>query len=43
VVAEGNNAYPMYPFGSPWYGPFGFAVLAAAGAALASPPENLFH
>jgi hypothetical protein len=39
VVAEGNNAYRMYPFGSPWYGPLGFAVLAAAGAALASPPE----
>jgi hypothetical protein len=39
VVAEGNNAYRMYPFGSPWYGPFGFAVLATAGAALASPPE----
>jgi hypothetical protein len=39
VTAEGNNAYRMCPFGSPWYGPFGFAVLAAAGAALASPPE----
>ena len=39
AVAEGNNAYRMYPFGSPWYGPFGFAVLAIAGAALASPPE----
>ena len=39
AVAEGNNAYRMYPFGSPWYGPFGFAVLAAVGAALASPPE----
>jgi hypothetical protein len=38
AVAEGNNAYRMYPFGSPWYGPFGFAVLAAVGAALASPP-----
>src|SRR5580765_6278903 len=34
-VAEGNNAYRMYPFGSPWYGPLGFAVLAIAGAALA--------
>jgi hypothetical protein len=39
VTAEGNNAYRMYPFGSLWYGPFGFAVLAAVGAALASPPE----
>jgi hypothetical protein len=29
----------MYPFGSPWYGPFGFAVLVAAGAVLASLPE----
>jgi len=39
VVAEGNNAYRMYPFGSPWCGPLAFAVLAAAGAALARPPE----
>jgi hypothetical protein len=39
AVAEGNNAYRMYPFGSPWYGPFGFAVLAAVRAALTSPPE----
>jgi uncharacterized protein YjeT (DUF2065 family) len=39
VVAEGNNAYRMYPFGSPWYGPLGFAALAAVGAALARPPE----
>lgn len=38
-VAEGNNAYRMYPFGSPWYGPLGFAVLAVAGAALAGPPQ----
>jgi hypothetical protein len=36
-VAEGNNAYRMYPFGAPWYGPLGFAVLAVAGAALAGP------
>jgi hypothetical protein len=34
-VSEGNNAYRMYPFGSPWYGPLGFAVLAVVGAALA--------
>ena len=36
-VSEGNNAYRMFRFGSPWYGPLGFAVLAVAGAALASP------
>ncbi len=34
-VSEGNNAYRMFPFDSPWYGPLGFAVLAIAGAALA--------
>lgn len=34
-VAEGNNAYRMYRFGSPWYGPLGFALLAIAGAVLA--------
>jgi hypothetical protein len=39
-VAEGNNAYRMYPFGSPWYGPLGFAVLAIVGAALAVPREQ---
>ena len=39
-VAEGNNAYRMYPFDSPWYGPLGFAVLAIAGAALAGPLER---
>ena len=39
-VAEGNNAYRMYPFNSPWYGPFGFAVLAIVGAALATPPKR---
>ncbi len=37
VVAEGNNAYRMYPFGSPWYGPLGFALLTIAGAVLATP------
>ena len=36
-VAEGNNAYRMYPFDSPWYGPLGFAVLAVAGAWLGRP------
>ena len=39
-VAEGNNAYRMYPFNSPWYGPLGFAVLAIAGAIFAGPPES---
>ena len=39
-VAEGNNAYRMYPIGSPWYGPLGFAVLAVAGAVLAGPPRR---
>jgi hypothetical protein len=39
LTAEVNNAYRMYPFGSPWYGPFGFVVLVAAGAVLASPQE----
>jgi hypothetical protein len=32
--AESNNAYRMYPFGSPWYGPLTFAILAACGVAL---------
>jgi hypothetical protein len=39
-VAEGNNAYRMYRFGSPWYGPLGFAVLAIGGAALAMPQRR---
>lgn len=34
-VSEGNNAYRMFPFDSPWYGPLGFAALAIAGAVLA--------
>jgi hypothetical protein len=38
-VAEGNNAYRMFPFGSPWYGPLVFAILAVVGAALAGPGE----
>jgi hypothetical protein len=40
AVAEGNNAYRMYRFHSPWYGPLGFAVLAVGGAALATPPRG---
>ena len=39
-VAEGNNAYRMYRFGSPWYGPLAFAVLAVGGAALAMPQRR---
>ncbi len=39
-VAEGNNSYRMYEFGSPWYGPLGFAVLAVVGAALATAPRR---
>ena len=34
ALSEGNNAYRMSRFGSPWYGPLGFAVLAVVGAAL---------
>ncbi len=37
AMSEGNNAYRMYPFGSPWYGPLGFAVLAVVGAVVAGP------
>ena len=34
-LAEGNNAFRMFAFGSPWYGPFGFAVIATVGSLLA--------
>ena len=40
-VAEGNNAYRMYRFNSPWYGPLGFALLAVGGACLAMPPRRV--
>lgn len=30
-IAETNNAYRMYPFASPWYGPLSFAFLALLG------------
>jgi hypothetical protein len=33
-IAEGNNAYRMYPFAPPWYGPLSFAILAVVGTAL---------
>jgi hypothetical protein len=39
-VSEGNNAFRMYPFGSPWYGPLGFAVLVVVGAAFARPARG---
>lgn len=39
-IAEGNNAYRMYPFAAPWYAPLGFVLLAIAGAVLASPPRR---
>ena len=39
-VSEGNNAYRMFPFDSPWYGPLGFALITVAGAALASAPSS---
>lgn len=34
-LAETNNAYRMYPFASPWYGPLSFAALTLAGTLLA--------
>ncbi|MGI8640811.1 MAG: hypothetical protein ACR2MG_12810 [Pyrinomonadaceae bacterium] len=40
VVSEGNNAYRMFPFDSPWYGPLGFALLVIIGAMLAAPPSD---
>ena len=39
-VAEGNNAYRMYPFHAPWYGPLAFSLLAITGAALAMPARR---
>lgn len=39
-IAEGNNAYRMYPFASPWYGPLSFAILAIVGAALVGIRQN---
>ena len=35
AVAEANNAYRMYPFGSPWYAPLSFVVLMVVGVFLA--------
>lgn len=31
AIAEGNNSYRMYRFGSPWYGPLSVVVLTAIG------------
>ena len=39
-VSEGNNAYRMFPFDSPWYGPLGFALITIIGAALATAPPT---
>jgi hypothetical protein len=39
-IAEGNNAYRMYPFASPWYGPLSFAILAIVGALLVGIRQN---
>jgi hypothetical protein len=39
-ISEGNNAYRMFPFDSPWYGPLGFTVIAVTGAALATAPRS---
>ncbi len=41
--AESNNAYRMYPFGSPWYGPLTFAILAACGVVLVAKPPLARH
>ena len=41
--AECNNAYRMYPFGSPWYGPLTFAILAACGVILVGKPPLARH
>ena len=41
-VSEGNNAYRMFPFDSPWYGPLGFVLVTVTGAALAkAPPKEI--
>lgn len=34
AIAEGNNSFRMYRFGSPWYGPLSFVVLTAIGVVL---------
>ncbi len=39
-ISEGHNAYRMFPFDSPWYGPLGFALLTVIGAALAAAPRR---
>lgn len=40
-LAETNNAWRMFPFASPWYGPLSFALLAAAGTILTANPRRL--
>ena len=41
--AEGNNAYRMYPFGSPWYGPLTFAIMAICGVTLVGKAPRPSH
>lgn len=43
VLAEGNNAYRMYPFASPWYGPLSFAILGIVGAVLVGSSSRPAH
>lgn len=38
-LAETNNAYRMFPFASPWYGPLSFAALALVGTLLTGNAE----
>ncbi|MDX2038206.1 MAG: hypothetical protein SFX72_16275 [Isosphaeraceae bacterium] len=40
ALSEGNNAYRMYRFGSPWYGPLGFAIAVVVGAVLVGVSER---
>lgn len=42
-MAEGNNAYRMYPFASPWYGPLSFAILGIVGAVLVGSSSRSKH
>jgi hypothetical protein len=39
-IAEGNNAYRMFPFASPWYGPLSFAIMGVVGAVLVGRRRN---
>ena len=37
-ISEGNNAFRMFPFDSPWYGPLSFVLITVTGAILATAP-----